>query len=116
MDTSVAIIVVCGLLNLVPWLLLAYFRPDRSILHQLEESDSALAGIFQHVMGRIDEVSAPLNSANENPLMHIVQMFLEQRMNSTNLIDRDDSGRFNATQTQDKAQTRLDEDFFERTR
>ena len=43
MTLELSIIIVCGLLNLIPWLLLAYFRPDQTIQDQIEQTDQGLA-------------------------------------------------------------------------
>ena len=119
MDASVtflALIVVLCCLNMVPWIFLCVKRPDRNILDQLEASDSALAGLFQHLLSRVDAVTDLAPSHDDNPIFAIIEMFLKQKMNNSNLIDRDESGQFNGTQNQTETQTTLDSDFFNGTR
>ena len=57
MDVIIAIILVCGFLNIIPWLLLLYTRPDDRIYAKLEEDGSALAGILQNFMGELAKLN-----------------------------------------------------------
>jgi hypothetical protein len=120
MDPSVtflALIVILCCLNIMPWIFLCVKRPDRSILDQLEASDSALAGLFQHLMSRVDAMQELGNSATENPLLSILEIFMKQRLNTENLLDRNEYGQFNATTQEDQDQTSTqDHDFFNGTR
>lgn len=62
MDVIIAIILVCGFLNIIPWLLLLYTRPDDRIFKKLDEDGSALAKILQNFMGEL----AKLNDLGES--------------------------------------------------
>jgi hypothetical protein len=57
MDVVIAIILVCGFLNIIPWILLLYTRPDDRIFQKLEEDGSALAGILQNFMGELAKLN-----------------------------------------------------------
>ena len=57
MDVVIAIILVCGFLNIIPWLLLLYTRPDDRIYQKLDEDGSALAGILQNFMGEMAKLN-----------------------------------------------------------
>ena len=57
MDVVIAIILVCGFLNIIPWLLLLYTRPDDRIWKKLDEDGSALATILQNFMGELAKLN-----------------------------------------------------------
>jgi hypothetical protein len=118
MDTSMlilALIVVFGCLNVLPWVFLCVNRPDRSIMEQLQDSDASLAMICQHLLDKVDSFSSPMASANENPLMTIISAFMEQRLNGANTISRDDQGQFNGTQIEAETTQTRESDFFDGT-
>jgi hypothetical protein len=62
MDVIISIILVCGFLNIIPWLLLLYTRPDDRIWKKLDEDGSALAQILQQFMGRLADLEDLGNS------------------------------------------------------
>jgi hypothetical protein len=57
MDVVIAIILVCGFLNIIPWLLLLYTRPDAKIYQKLDDDGSALAQILQNFMGELAKLN-----------------------------------------------------------
>ena len=57
MDVVIAIILVCGFLNIIPWILLLYARPDDRIFEKLDEDGSALAAILQNFMGELAKLN-----------------------------------------------------------
>jgi len=97
MDTVVATIIVCGILNLIPWLLLAYFRPDRSIDEQVKQIDTGLAMVAQALFERLENLEAVADSVPENPLAALLSQFLNQRLTGTELYGRRDDGTFDGT-------------------
>jgi len=100
MDVVIGIIVVCGLLNLIPWLLLAYFRPDQDIQEQIEQTDKALATVAQILLERMAELSdfaaSAAPSMGENPILTVLQAFMSQRNATEGNLDynRDENGQF----------------------
>ena len=103
MELVVTVILVCGFLNLIPWILLLYSRPDLKIEDRLVESDSALAQLIQIIMQKMDnleEIGSSFGpSAGEFNLGHVIGQILQQKMNqgSGNDYMRDSAGRFNGT-------------------
>ncbi len=57
MDVIIAIILVCGFLNIIPWILLLYTRPDDRIFKKLDEDGSALAQILQNFMAELAKLN-----------------------------------------------------------
>ena len=101
MDVTIAIILVCGFLNLIPWIILVLSRPDLEIHDKLTESDSALAQLIQIIMQKMDhleEAAANLGSGGA-PLDfgQIIGQIIQSKMNSTGNEDymRNDDGTFN---------------------
>ena len=97
MDTIVATILVCGVLNLVPWLLLAYFRPDRSIDEQVKAIDSGLAMVAQALFERLENLENVAETIPENPLAAILAQVFQQRIAGNDLYGRRDDGTFDGT-------------------
>jgi len=103
MELVVTVILVCGFLNLIPWILLLYSRPDLKIEDRLVESDSALAQLIQIIMQKMDSLEEMGQgfggAAGEFNLGHIIGQILQQKMNqgSGNDYMRDSAGRFNGT-------------------
>jgi len=100
MDVVIAIILVCGFLNIIPWLLLLYTRPDDRIFEKLDEDGSALAAILQQFMGRLAELEDLGNSLAPQSegidLGAIIAQIFAQKMNPTanDPYIRDDNGQF----------------------
>ena len=100
MDVVIAIILVCGFLNIIPWLLLLYTRPDDRIFQKLDEDGSALAGILQQFMGRLADLEDLGNSlqpsTGEFDLGSIIAQIFAQKMNSeaNDPYIRDVNGQF----------------------
>ena len=100
MDVIIAIILVCGFLNIIPWLLLLYTRPDDRIFQKLDEDGSALAGILQQFMGRLADLEDLGNSlqpsTGEFDLGSIIAQIFAQKMNSpaNDPYNRNNDGTF----------------------
>jgi len=111
MELVLGLILCMTILNIIPWILLCFKRPDQSIHTQLKESDSALAQIMQVFMGKIQSLeemadnfggaAAPLDFGQ------IIGQILQQKMNGNmdNDYNRDSSGRYNGTQEKDSPPT-----------
>ena len=103
MDVIIAIILVCGFLNIIPWLLLLYTRPDDRIFQKLDEDGSALAGILQQFMGRLSDLEDLGNSlqpsTGEFDLGSIIAQIFAQKMNSeaNDPYNRNSDGTFHGT-------------------
>ena len=103
MDVVIAIILVCGFLNIIPWLLLLYTRPDDRIFQKLDEDGSALAGILQQFMGRLADLEDLGNSlqpsTGEFDLGSIIAQIFAQKMNSeaNDPYNRNSDGTFHGT-------------------
>ena len=99
MELVVAVILTCGFLNIIPWLLLLYSRPDLEISSKIKETDVALAQIAQILIQRIDELGSlaeDLAPMPDNPLMSILSAFLNNQGASTvnEIYNRDEQGQF----------------------
>ena len=103
MDSTIAIVLVCGLLNVIPWLLLLYFRPDRSIFDQVERTDEALAIVAKALFERLEsleELAGGFEGCQEiNPVQSLIAKFLEGRLAVNDVYERDVNGQFNGTHT-----------------
>jgi len=97
MDTVVATILVCGVLNVIPWLLLAYFRPDRSIDEQVKQIDSGLAMVAQALFERLDSLENLADSVPENPFAALLANLFQQRLAGNDVYGRRDDGTFDGT-------------------
>ena len=103
MDVIIAIILVCGFLNIIPWLLLLYTRPDDRIFQKLDEDGSALAGILQQFMGRLADLEDLGNSlqpsTGEFDIGSIIAQIFAQKMNSeaNDPYNRNSDGTFHGT-------------------
>ena len=101
MYADIAVILVCGLLNLIPWLLLAYFRPDREIEEKVETIDSGLATIAQALFVRLENLETIATSATENlpenPFASMLAQLFQQRIAGNDLYGRSDDGTFDGT-------------------
>ena len=101
MDTIVATILVCGVLNVIPWLLLAYFRPDVEIEEKVGAIDSGLAVIAQALFERLENLENHPSSATdripENPFASMVAQLFQQRIAGNDLYGRSDDGQFDGT-------------------
>jgi len=97
MNEEIAIIVVCGLLNLIPWLLLAYFRPDRSIDEQVKQIDSGLAMVAQALFERLDSLENLADSVPENPFAAMLAQLFQQRIAGNDVYGRSTDGTFDGT-------------------
>jgi hypothetical protein len=97
MEQDMAIILVCGFLNLIPWFLLLYQRPDLDIADKVADIDTGLAQIAQILFERLDnleEMGSALPSAQENPLLMILNQIMS-RQNEQNVYGRNLDGTFN---------------------
>jgi hypothetical protein len=103
MDSTIAIVLVCGLLNVIPWILLLYFRPDRSIFDQVERTDEALAIVAKALFERLEsleELAGEFGGFQEiNPVQSLIAKFLEGRLAVNDVYERDVNGQFNGAQT-----------------
>jgi ABC-type phosphate transport system auxiliary subunit len=97
MNEEIAIIIVCGLLNLIPWVLLAYFRPDRSIDEQVKQIDSGLAMVAQALFERLDSLENLADSVPENPFAAMLAQLFQQRIAGNDLYGRSPDGTFDGT-------------------
>lgn len=101
MDTVVSVIIVCGLLNVIPWLLLLYFRPDLKINDQVQTIDEGLAmvakALFERFENLEDLASSLAPAVAENPLQSIISAFLQSRLEGNDLYGRNSDGTFNGT-------------------
>ena len=101
MDTIVATILVCGVLNVIPWLLLAYFRPDQEIEEKVGAIDSGLAVIAQALFERLENLENLASSATENlpenPFASMLAQLFQQRIAGNDLYGRSDDGTFDGT-------------------
>jgi ABC-type phosphate transport system auxiliary subunit len=101
MNADIAVILVCGLLNLIPWLLLAYFRPDREIEDKVETIDLGLATIAQALFVRLENLENLATSATENlpenPFASMLAQLFQQRIAGNDLYGRSDDGTFDGT-------------------
>jgi ABC-type phosphate transport system auxiliary subunit len=101
MTLELSIIIVCGLLNLIPWLLLAYFRPDLDINEQIKQTDQGLAMVAQVLMERLESLEDLAGSAMqgvpENPFAALISSFMQQKLAGTEVYGRQDDGTFDGT-------------------
>jgi len=101
MNADIAIILVCGLLNLIPWLLLAYFRPDQEIEGKVMEIDTGLATIAQALFVRLENLENLATSATENlpenPFASMLAQLFQQRITGNDLYGRSDDGTFDGS-------------------
>jgi len=101
MDTVVATVLVCGVLNVIPWLLLAYFRPDQEIEGKVMEIDSGLATIAQALFVRLENLENLASSATENlpenPFASMLAQLFQQRITGNDLYGRSDDGTFDGS-------------------
>jgi len=100
MDTVVATILVCGVLNVIPWLLLAYFRPDRSIDEQVKQIDTGLAMVAQALFERLETLENLADSVPENPFAAMLAQLFQQRIAGNDLYGRSEDGTFDGTTIQ----------------
>lgn len=109
MDTVVATILVCGVLNLIPWLLLAYFRPDQDIEGKVMEIDSGLAQIAQALFVRLENLenlaTAATENLPENPFASMLAQLFQQRLAGNDLYGRSDDGTFDGTTIEAEVRT-----------
>lgn len=102
MDSTIAIVLVCGLLNVFPWLLLAYFRPDRSISEQVSQTDEALAIVAKALFERLEsleDLAGGFEQLQEiNPIQSLLAKFLEGRLAVNDNYMRNSDGTFNGAQ------------------
>ena len=102
MDSTIAIVLVCGLLNVIPWLLLLYFRPDQSIFEQVERTDEALAIVAKALFERLEsleELAGGFEGFQEiNPVQSLIAKFLEGRLAVNEVYERNSDGTFNGAQ------------------
>ena len=99
MELDIAVILVCGFLNLIPWFLLIYQRPDLDIADKVADIDTGLAQIAQILFEKLDnleEMGSSLAPAQENPLLMILNQIMS-RQNDANVYGRNDDGTFNGT-------------------
>jgi hypothetical protein len=93
MDSTIAIVLVCGLLNVIPWLLLLYF----------ERTDEALAIVAKALFERLEsleELAGEFGGFQEiNPVQSLIAKFLEGRLAVNDVYERDANGQFNGAQT-----------------
>jgi len=103
MESTIAIVLICGILNVIPWLLLLYFRPDRSIFDQVERTDEALAIVAKALFERLEsleELAGGLEGFQEiNPVQALIAKFLEGRLAVNEVYGREPDGTFNGTKT-----------------
>ena len=101
MDTVVATILVCGVLNVIPWLLLAYFRPDQTIQDQIEQTDQGLAMVAKVLLERLESLEELAGSAMqgvpENPFAALISSFMQQKLAGTEVYGRESDGTFDGT-------------------
>ena len=97
METVIATILVCGVLNVIPWLLLAYFRPDRSIDQQVKQIDTGLAMVAQALFERLENLENLADSVPENPFAAMLAQLFQQRITGTDLYGRSEDGTFDGT-------------------
>ena len=105
MDTVVATILVCGVLNLIPWLLLAYFRPDRSIDEQVKAIDSGLAIIATALFERLENLENVAETIPENPIAAMLAQLFQQRLTGNDVYGRSDDGTFDGTTIEAEVRT-----------
>ena len=113
MDTVVATILVCGVLNVIPWLLLAYFRPDQEIEGKVMDIDSGLATIAQALFVRLENLENLATSATENlpenPFASMLAQLFQQRIAGNDLYGRSDDGTFDGTTIEAEVRTETTE-------
>lgn len=109
MDTVVATILVCGVLNIIPWLLLAYFRPDREIDEQVKAIDSGLAVIAQALFERLENLESLADSVPENPFAALLTQLFQQRLAGNDVYGRNDDGTFDGTTIEAEIRTEENE-------
>ena len=97
MDTVVATILVCGVLNVIPWLLLAYFRPDLSIDEQVKQIDTGLAMVAQALFERLENLENVAEAIPENPFAAMLAQLFQQRIAGNDVYGREIDGTFNGT-------------------
>ena len=105
MDTVVATILVCGVLNLIPWLLLAYFRPDRSIDEQVKAIDSGLAKVATALFERLENLENVAETIPENPIAAMLAQLFQQRLTGNDVYGRSDDGTFDGTTIEAEVRT-----------
>ena len=101
MNEELAIILICGILNLIPWLLLAYYRPDQEIEDKVIAIDSGLATIAQSLFVRLENLENLATSATENlpenPFASMLAQLFQQRIAGNDLYGRSDDGTFDGS-------------------
>lgn len=101
MNADIAIILVCGLLNLIPWILLAYFRPDQDIDDKVMAIDEGLAMIAKALFERLENLETLASSATENlpqnPFAAMLAQMFQQRIAGSDLYGRSEDGTFDGT-------------------
>ena len=105
MDTVVATILVCGVLNVIPWLLLAYFRPDRSIDEQVKAIDSGLAMVATALFERLENLENVAETIPENPIAAMLAQLFQQRLTGNDVYGRSDDGTFDGTTIEAEVRT-----------
>ena len=109
MDTVVATILVCGVLNLIPWLLLTYFRPDRSIDEQVKAIDSGLAMVATALFERLENLENVAEAIPENPIAAMLAQLFQQRLTGNDVYGRSDDGTFDGTTLEAEIRTTKNE-------
>jgi hypothetical protein len=107
MELVLVLILCMTILNVLPWILLCFKRPDMQIKQQLAESDSALAQLIQIIMSKMDELQEMgdimASPAQNFDLGSIIAQIIQGKMNGTNDNDyiRSPNGQFNGPQEND---------------
>lgn len=99
MELVVAVILVCGLLNLIPWFLLIYTRPDLDIAEKVDTIDTGLAqvaNILFEKLESLEDLGSSVASSTENPLISFLTQMMNRNMEN-NLYGRSSDGTFDGT-------------------
>lgn len=100
MDLVITTILCLSILNVIPWIVLAFRRPDEEIREQLVESDQALAQLIQIIMTKIDSLEIMAEdfgrSGQNLDFGTIIGQIIQSKMNPTANDDysRRDDGTF----------------------
>jgi hypothetical protein len=101
MNVELAIVIVCGILNLIPWFLLVYYRPDTPIVEKVQEIDSGLAMIAQALFERLEnleEMASAIGGYQPTDGLSMILNFLRERNSAVNdVYGREIDGTFNGT-------------------
>jgi hypothetical protein len=101
MDSVVAIVLVCGLLNVIPWVILLYFRPDLKINDQVQTIDEGLAMVAKALFERfenLEDLAAGFQQIpTENPLQSFIMAFMQSRLEGNDLYGRNSDGTFDGS-------------------